>query len=217
MTPVPANPKIYHITHVDNLPAIIAAGELRSDALVAAAGGPASMIGMSEIKRRRLEELEVKSLADVMVGQCVPFYFCPRSVMLYIIRQANHPELTYRGGQGPIVHLEAELREVLAWAQSQERPWAFSLSNAGAYYTQFRSDAARLHEVNWEAVAAQDWRAADIKEAKQAEFLVLNTFPWSLVRQVGMRSHTVATRVQQALAGTVNPPRVTLQPAWYYP
>ena len=29
--------------------------------------------------------------------------------MLYLIWQANHENLTYRGGQGPIVHLEANL------------------------------------------------------------------------------------------------------------
>ncbi len=151
-----------------------------------------------------------------MVGQCVPFYFCPKSVMLYIISQANHPQLTYRGGQGPIVHLEADLREVLTWTQAQGRAWAFSLSNAGAYYTKFRSDPSQLNEVNWEAVAASDWRAAEIKEAKQAEFLISDTFPWSLVRRVGVRSHTVARQVQQALAGSVNPPNVTLQTGWYY-
>lgn len=54
MTGPPAKPKIYHITHVDNLPHILADGHLVSDATMIARGGPATAIGMSSIKERRL-------------------------------------------------------------------------------------------------------------------------------------------------------------------
>ena len=37
--------------------------------------------------------------------------------MLYLIHRANHSELDYRGGQDPIVHLEADLREAVDWAE----------------------------------------------------------------------------------------------------
>jgi hypothetical protein len=36
---------------------------------------------MNEIKRRRLEELEVHCYPGTRVGQYVPFYFCPGSVI----------------------------------------------------------------------------------------------------------------------------------------
>src|SRR5688500_18296866 len=101
---VPANPAIYHITHVDNLAQIAADGLLYSDAVMVARGGPPAAIGMSEIKRRRLYELHVKTHPNTRVGEYVPFYFCPRSIMLYLLHMPNHPELTYRGGQGLIVH-----------------------------------------------------------------------------------------------------------------
>jgi hypothetical protein len=102
MTQPPARPKIYHITHVENLRDIIAAGGLVSDAEMIARGGPAAAIGMSSIKRRRVEQLELGCHPGTKVGDYVPFYFCPRSIMLFVIYCANHPELTYRGGQGPI-------------------------------------------------------------------------------------------------------------------
>src|SRR3990172_6495525 len=139
MTPAPARPKIYHITHVDNLPRIVADGGLLSDRVLLERGGPAQVIGMSSIKRRRIEELEVLCHPGMMVGDCVPFYFCPRCVMLFVIYRGNHPELTYRGGQEPIVHLEADLYKVIDWADARGIPWAFSLSNAGARYTEFPS------------------------------------------------------------------------------
>jgi len=155
MTTPPARPKVYHITHMDNLPSIVADGELLSDAAVIAKGGPAQPIGMSGIKRRRVEELEVDCYPGTKVGDYVPFYFCPRSVMLYVIHCANHVELTYRGGQDPIVHLEADVQQVVSWANANQVRWAFSLSNAGARYTEFRSNLESLAELDWNAIAAQ--------------------------------------------------------------
>lgn len=107
MTTPPVRPKIYHITHVDNLRAIVAEGALLPDAEMIARGGPGQAIGMFGIKLRRVEELEVACHSGTKVGHYVPFYFCPRSIMLYVIYRANHHELTYRGGQGPIVHLRS--------------------------------------------------------------------------------------------------------------
>lgn len=102
----PDRPKIYHIVHVDNLASIVADGYLWSDAIMSERQGT-TVVGMNDIKARRLS-LPVSCHEDLCVGDCVPFYFCPRSVMLYVIWCQNHPSLTYRGGQGPIVHLEAE-------------------------------------------------------------------------------------------------------------
>lgn len=97
--PQPAAPKIYHIVHVDRLPSIIMAGGLLCDAEIvrrAAAGsahGMGTTIGMGSIKHRRLTQLTLASHPGLFVGECVPFYFCPRSIMLYLIHRANHPEL----------------------------------------------------------------------------------------------------------------------------
>ena len=148
---------------MDNLPSIIADSGLVSDAAMIARGGPAAAIGMSAIKRRRLQ-LPLDCHPGDCVGDYVPFYFCPRSIMLYLISCANHPDLSYRGGQGPIVHLEADLHEVVDWANSQQRRWAFSLSNAGAVYAQFRATLNDLGELNWPAIAATDFRTAEVKE-----------------------------------------------------
>ena len=136
--PVPAEPKIYHIVHVDRLPSIIADGCLWCDAEILRRSLPGATIGIHSIKQRRLTN-RLDSRPGLCVGECVPFYFSPRSVMLYVIFQGNNPELSYRGGQDPIVHLEADLRQAVAWADGDGRRWAFTFSNAGAHY--FRIDA----------------------------------------------------------------------------
>ena len=86
---VPAQPKIFHICHVDRLAPIVAAGGLLSDAAVVQAAVPGTVIGMNHIKQRRLQELQLNSHPGLYVGQCVPFYFCPRSVMLFLIHRQN--------------------------------------------------------------------------------------------------------------------------------
>ena len=216
MSPVPAQPKIYHITHVDNLAAIVREEVLLSDATMLERGGPGVTIGMSAIKKRRIEEITVSCHPGTMVGDYVPFYFCPRSVMLFLIHCANHPDLKYRGGQGPIVHLEADLHEVVAWAERKERRWAFSLSNAGSYYVEIRHDLDQIDEINWAAVAETDFRSSVVKEGKQAEFLVHESFPWKLVRRIGVISAEMKARTEASLAHATHQPPVEILSNWYY-
>jgi len=215
---VPAQPKLYHIVHVDRLRSIVADGHLWSDreVLRRASQGTelGTTIGMSSIKQRRLNELRLTSHPELFVGDCVPFYFCPRSVMLFLIHRANHPELTYRGGQEPMLHLEADLHAVVQWAQQQGLRWAFTLSNAGAYYFEDRCDLAELGEINWTAVQAGDWR--NFKEGKQAEFLVERAFPWHLVERIGVKSASTYGLAMNALPSAGHRPPVERRPEWYY-
>ncbi|AXS38878.1 DUF4433 domain-containing protein [Breoghania sp. L-A4] len=210
----PVQPKIYHIVHVDNLPSIVADGGLSSDAVMMQREGGA-VIGMQSIKQRRLG-LPVSCHMGTCVGEYVPFYFCSRSIMLFVIHCSNHPELAYRGGQQPIVHLEADLHQVVQWAEENKQRWAFSLSNAGAVYTQFRADLDQLNEIDWDAVAARDFRSADIKEGKQAEFLVQHVFPWHLVERIGVYSNGIAQRVSNALSTAAHRPTIEIKREWYY-
>ncbi|HCX34011.1 MAG TPA: DUF4433 domain-containing protein [Rhodocyclaceae bacterium] len=216
MSTPPARPKLYHITHVDNLQRIAATGAILCDAAILARGGPAQAIGMSAIKRRRVQELDVHCHPGTKVGDYVPFYFCPRSVMLFVIHCANKTELTYRGGQEPIVHLEADLHAVVAWANQTGVRWAFSLSNAGAYYTEFRSRVEDLDQLGWAAIAATDFRPPEVKERKQAEFLVHGRVPFTLVERIGVSSAAVQTKANRALAGHVHRPGIEVVPSWYF-
>lgn len=215
MSVPPANPKIYHITHVSKLPSIIAAGGLISDAAIIQQGGPPATVGMSKIKQRRLS-LPVSCHRGDFVGDYVPFYFCPRSVTLYLLYMGNHPELTYRGGQGPIVHLETDLKTVVNWAEANNRRWAFSLTNAGAYYVEFRKNLDELDQIDWDAVAARDFRSPDVKEAKAAEFLLHGSFPWELVERIGVYSMTIGQQVTTMIAAGPHHPTVQVLRDWYF-
>jgi hypothetical protein len=126
----------------------------------------------------------------------------------------NHPELQYRDGQGPIVHLEGDLRETVAWAERERLRWAFTLSNAGARYFEDRCDLRQLGEVDWAAVHATSWTGC--KEGKQAEFMVENRFPWELVRRIGVCTPAVHRRVAHEVSSAGRHTPVEIIPEWYY-
>ena len=216
MAGVPAHPKIYHITHVRNLPQIVRGGVLWSDAKRIELGLKCDVVGMSHIKRRRLEEIEVDCHAGTHVGDYVPFYFCPRSIMLYILHMGNHPDLNYREGQQPIVHLQADLHTVVQWAGEQGRRWAFSDRNAGARYVGFYHDLSALGQLNWGAIGANLWGEPTVKEGKQAEFLLYESFPWELIERVGVCDNRAADDVRRVLADTEHRPGTAVERGWYY-
>lgn len=211
---VPAHPKIYHIVHVDRLNSILNDGALLSDAVIVQRGPSGTTIGMNHIKGRRLNELQLISHPGLFVGQCIPFNFCPRSVMLFLIYKGNAPDLTYKDGQEPIIHLEADLHKTVSWARINHLRWVFTLTNAGSRFFEDRADLQNLAELDWDAIAATKWQMC--KEGKQAEFLIEQRFPWELVERIGVYSDRVQRLVNQAIRMATHKPVVFKNPAWYY-
>ena len=216
---VPNRPKIYHIVHADRLQSIIADGYLWSDAEVRRRGISGTTIGMTNIKQSRLTR-PITSHEGLKVGDCVPFYFCPRSIMLYVIHMANHPELQYREGQEQIVHLEADMQEAIDWASAHQRRWAFTTSNAGSGYFRDYSDLRNLNEINWDAVRTNKWSGLGvdvaIMEGKQAEFLMECSFPWGLVSRIGVFSTRIRDKVSELVQSSSQRPPVHIRKSWYY-
>ena len=97
---------IYHITDIENLPGIMTEGSLLSDAVMSKRDP--TIIGDDRIKRRRLTQIRVTSAGNRFVGEFVPFYFCPRSPMLYRINLGGTGRPP--GCQTSIVHLVSRVR-----------------------------------------------------------------------------------------------------------
>lgn len=204
---------IYHITHVNNLPEIIVAGCLWADRLIKQRGVN-TVIGFDHIKRRRLDEIEVNCHPDSHVGDYVPFYFCPRSVMLYLIYRRNS-RLNFKGGQDEIVHLVSTVETAIGAAAN--RPWAYSDGNASASYTKFYSEMGRMNEIiDWEAVRAEQWAEPAVKNKKQAEFLIHDSFAWTAFLEIGVIDQSMKDRVDADLTAAEHRPIVRVHPDWYY-
>jgi hypothetical protein len=209
---VPENPKIYHIVHWDRLASIIKDGHLLADVAISKYGKVGTTIGMSKIKQRR-QTNPLSSHSGLKVGECVPFYFCPRSIMLYLIHKCN-PELDFKGGQGTIVHLVADFHNAVEHATKQKLRWAFTNSNAGSSYFQDFCAREKLTEVDWVAIGKKDWK--EVREGKQAEFLVEEKFSWNLIDSIAVYSNEVLDQVNAVLRNSTHKPQVEIKKSWYY-
>jgi len=206
-----ADPLIFHITHIENLRSIVSAGGLWSDARRVEHGFSVRNIGHAHIKQRRLAR-SVPVAARGKLGEYVPFNFCARSVMLYAVHQGHQD---YGGGQADIVHLVTTVHTAIATG----RPWAFTDRHAEVQHALYYDALTSLPLLDWNAVGAQQWGGAgyqDVKEQKQAEFLVHDCFPWSAVASIGVANDLLKARVEGILRGGLHAPSVQVEPTWYY-
>lgn len=197
---------IYHITDISNLRDIVAGDGLRSD--VAMAELTREVIGYDHIKKRRATEIRVGCCGNRFVGEFVPFYFCPRSPMLYSINRGNTGRPP--GCQRTILHLVSNVGIAIHGATD----WAISDGNAGAYHSLFCKDLKELSRLDWPAIRATQWQGRT--HQKMAEFLVADFFPWSGIQKIGCQNEKIAMQVRDILDGREHQPRVAHEPSWYY-
>ena len=138
--------------------------------------------------------------------------------MLYLIHSRNS-ELAYQGGQDPIIHLQADLNQVIKWANAQNPSigWAFTTSNASSnYFEDFNdlNDLNDLDKIDWNAVQAKCWQG--LKEGKQAKFLLEKAFPWHLIEHIGVHSRNINQQFVNILQVQQHRPQVTVEQNWYY-
>ena len=212
--------KVYHIIHVDRLDSIFSDGFLFCDAETMQRQSAGTIIGMTKLKERRLNK-NLASFKNLTVGQCVPFYFCPRSVMLYVINCRNNPDLQYSNGQDDIIHLEFNLQEILDWAKNNNLRACFTTSNASSSYFDDYSDFSKIIEtLDWVAINALQWSGPGIKkhtkENKQAEFLIENKLPISLINTIGVYNLQNYNKVNTLLSRYNISSNVILKKEWYY-
>lgn len=213
---IPSRPKIYHIIHIDRLLSVILRGDLWSDLIILqyASLFSGTNIGNRQIKERR-RTLNLRSHTGLKVGDCVPFYFCPRSPMLYIISRGEDSwQTTYQGGQDQIVHLRADMYQTISWAAKNRLHWAFTDINAAKDEFNDWSDLTYLNKLDWAAIEATSWAA--FTERKQAEFLIQNRFSWNLVDLIGVSTRETFDTTVEYMKHSKHRPSVRIIKEWYY-
>lgn len=198
---------IYHITGISNLRAIMASGAILSD--MALCSVPHQVIGYGHIKQRRMTEYRVPCCPGApFVGEFVPFYYSPRSVMLYTVNigSTGLPP----GCQRDIVHLVSTINSATAHGTD----WAISDGNAGAAHTSFYGTLDSLASLDWNAINERNWSGR--QHQKSAEFLVRDQVPWSAIRGIGCFDERAAAAVAAVLSGATHAPQVKVLPEWYY-
>ena len=89
------------------------------------------------------------------MGDYVPFYFAPRSPMLYAIDRGA--VAGYQGGQAPIIYLCSTVEAVV----EKGLEWVFTEGHAEMAYTDFFNDVADLDKVDWKLMREKYWNDTD--------------------------------------------------------
>lgn len=204
---------IYHITHMRNLESIVSCGKLYCGQLVGEQNLNPIEIGYRDLKDKR-SKWAVPIGPGGSLGNYVPFYFAPRSPMLFVISKGG--VAGYNEGQRSVLHLLASAEQV---AESK-LPFVFTNGHAYMTLTDYFDDLAHLGTIDWPLMKTKIWRDTpedgDRARRRQAEFLVHREFPWEFVRGIGVYDEHTAEQVRQLLAHAKHQPPVVTRPAWYY-
>lgn len=209
--------KILHFTHRDNLSEIVRQGGVYCDT-VARAGALQVEAGDPAIKERRRRRI-VNAGPGGFVGDYAPFYFAPRSPMMYRIACDCRDSIPdrYQGGDRELVYLQSTVGNVL----EHNLGWVASDGNAATGTTSFYD---KPHEaeasIDWPLMRATMWNDTaddlDRQRRRMAEFLVHHRAPLTVFDRVAVYSDAYVKPVRAALAGSHLTSRILVRPAWYY-
>jgi hypothetical protein len=204
---------VAHFTHVDHLPTVVTDG-LLSDSRAHSSGLLTVEVGNTDVKARRRSR-QVPLPPGGVVADYVPFYFAPRSPMMFAIEKGN--VATYRRGCADLVYLITDvgrLRELCPDVLATDR-------NAALQFAEFTADDDRLTEmVDWSLMCADYWfdtdDEPDRRERRMAECLVHDVVPWEAFTGVACKSPACATTARAALATVGATTPVCVRPRWYF-
>ncbi|NQT12398.1 MAG: DUF4433 domain-containing protein [Planctomycetes bacterium] len=146
----------------------------------------------------------------------VPFYFAPRSPMLYVIHRGRVEG--YQGGQRPVIYLVADAQSVAA----ADTGFVFTDGHAIMAVSNFYDDLMQLGNVPWAVMKSRMWndtdRVPDRKRRRQSEFLVHRFIPWPLMRGAAVFSEPMRRQVEAILDQLPEDQRpiVRVKRNWYY-
>lgn len=208
---VPDRVLLYHITHLRNLPRIVASGGLAAYNILA--DRDYVSIAHGNIQESR-SSVRVPCRAGGTLHDYVPFYFGPRSPMLFAIGKGAVEG--YEDGQEPIVHLVVQLSDVL----EADLPFVFTNGHAIVAYTDFYDDVTQLDQVDFPLMRQKYWHDVDDDPnrawRRSAEFLVHERLPWGHVLGVGVMNETIQSAVLDTLDDVGEARPVAVRRHWYY-
>ena len=213
MPPKSKHHYIYHITHLDNLPGILDATGLCCESSIIAGQTSYRCIGYETLKDRRLQT-PVPIAPFGCLADYVPFYFAPRSPMLYAIKK--NLVQNYDGGQSPVIYLVSTVESVA----EAKLPFVYTDGHAVIALSEFYNQLKELPFVDWEIMKQKYWNDSeedsDRKRRRQAEFLVHRFFPLDQVIGIGVQNLSVRESVKKLLTDNGHSFRVRVKNEWYY-
>lgn len=203
---------IYHFTHVDNL-AGIAANGLMSDADVRTCAATQVEIGDAGIKEWRRRR-RVPIAPGGCVGDYVPFYFAPRSPMMYTLSRGN---FGYAGGFDRVVYLVSACEHLSTAGCS----WIVSDRNAALTVASFAGPEDDLDaHVDWPLMRERQWGYTsddpERPDRRAAECLVHRYVPWHALDRIVTKTRQAADEAHALLESAQHRPSLAVDADWYF-
>jgi hypothetical protein len=211
--PAPQPTYIYHITHIRNLPSILARGGLLACGDLRRLDVGYTDIAHQHIQDRRAAKRVLRGPGGVL-HDYVPFYFAPRSPMLFAISKGRVEG--YDEGQEPVIYLVTTTQHI----QMLALPFVFTDGHGTMDVTKYFDHLDDLGRVDWNIMRARYWHDTDEhldrKRRRQAEFLIHRAVPWGAILCLGVMSAPMQAQVQALIRAEAHRPPVRIHRDWYY-
>lgn len=215
--PQPGRTPVFHIVPIEKLGSIVEHG-LNCDTVVHERFGarPCLSAAYPGLKtQRRMKSVPV-AVGGVMADY-VPFYFGPRSPMLYTIWRGNTAYGREGRGQAGMVHLVLRLE---ALAKDYPGRWCFIDAHLAREWSRFGDTLDELDErIDFATMRRRQWNTPDeVRARRQAECLVGHVVPWRYVELVVVIDDGVAAEVKDVMSrcGSPHVPEVRVRAPGLY-
>jgi ssDNA thymidine ADP-ribosyltransferase, DarT len=222
---VPNPVRLFHITAMDNLSGIFEKGMLLSKNAGALTGIDYQNIAHASIQTKRAVKL-VPNPPGGNIHDYVPFYFAPRSPMLFAIHNGNVDGCSL--GQEEIVHLEATVDKVI----ENNDDFVFYDRNAAMNISVPFTDLAMLQtQIAWDLITESpqldgfckyfqtkldNEKYVDRMERRQAEFLVKHQVSLSAITKIGVVNNSKLEIVSKIMENSSLNLPVEVKANWYF-
>jgi len=203
--------QIFRITHYKNLPFILENGLHCPNANVY--DSEFVPIGFPTLIASR-NETEVPIAPCGNLSHYIPFYFTVKSPMLYVIAQANDPEVI-RTPQNEIIYLVSSLEKLMEHSCN----FVFTDRHAKLAYAKFYNQIHDIGKLNWDIIKSAKWGRQygnERIEIKQAECLVQKFIPVQALLGIACKDDEMAETIKrELLKKQLNLP-VKIKPEYYF-
>jgi len=211
---------IYHITHIEKLPKILESGKLICKNSLSETHVD---ISLGDVQRKRAAK-EVVVPPGGRLHDYVPFYFAPRSPMLFKNHKCAGTE-NYKP-QHEIIHLVTTDEHV-----ADRHACVFYDHHAISYRAKPYHRLADLTAIEWDLFFepplvgeyacfwkndAENPKWIYRQEVRQAEFLVHQELPWQEILKIGVLNPEIARNTVALLEKYNQKTLVESKPAWYF-
>ena len=211
----PSPTQILRFTHVDNLDTIIRRGGLHAPNHVPDDGLNYRFCHSTEVQSARAN-VPIRMGPGGTIHDYVPFYFGYLSPMMLNLKTGRVEG--YSEGQDPLIYLVSSTQAI----EAAELGFVFSDGHGLATFTEWFDDLDKLDAVDWTVVNQRYWtdniNDMDRQRKKQAEFLVHQCCPWSVIQDIVVIDSVMQGRVQaiQAVFPADQKRVVRIDRSWYY-